>query len=264
MTPKFAVQHQISFYAPEDTETWVRRLDDACLALEKHFPGERMLTANSAAAGRPKLILTDRMKHLRRAVRNKTKWVSLDNGKYIHGRGDTGTTDPGHLSVGGRTRSGLPDVFQVSTFHPESPWEFNERLLVDLGDALEAYTGWLSPVQTCLDLRMAQFGHLPPGMPPPMALKLPRLRYCAIYGGLESNEQPEILCWLNYWSAATCRFVGFPDPEKDERLLRHSYQTPGGAWLVKVTAEPLDLARSDHVDVLLWAYDRFPRVGVRI
>lgn len=262
MIPKFAVQHQTSFYAPEDNDTWVRRMDDACIVLEQTFPGEKMLTAQPWHTGRGPTVLTDRVKFQRRVARGKTKWVSISNGKFIHGRGDTGTTDPGHLSIGGRTYSSQPGLFNVSTFHPESPWEFNERLLIALGDALGAYTGWLSPQTTFLQLRMLQFGHMPGGPAPPPSVKLPRLKSCA-YGGLLAHEQPEILGWLNYWSAATCRFVGFPDPARDQRLLRHSCQTPGGGWLVKVCAEPLDLANPEHVDVLQWAYARFPRLGVR-
>ncbi len=238
-------------------------MDAACRVLEAAYPGERLMTAQPWRVENGPTPIADREKHLRRVARSKTLWVSINNGKFVHGRGDTGTSDPGHLSIGGRTYGVTPGLFQVSTFHPESPWDFNERLLVALGDALEAYTGWLSPAETFLTLRQVQFAHLPMRAPPPPDLKLPRLRHCS-YGGLQTNEQPEILCWLNYWSAATCDFVGFPDRTRDERLLRHSYRTPGGAWLVKVTAEPLDTTNAAHVDVLRWAYERFPRLGVRM
>jgi hypothetical protein len=75
---------------------------------------------------------------------------------------------------------------------------------------------------------------------------------------------PGRLGWLNYWHPEAAVALGFPDTEKDAAWLRWSSTTPSGAWLVKLTDEPLDLARPDHVDSLAQAYWRFDKVGNRM
>ena len=75
---------------------------------------------------------------------------------------------------------------------------------------------------------------------------------------------PSYIGWMNYWSAETCGLLNFPDLARDEQLLSHSYQTPLGAWIVKLTADPLDVTRPDHVQMLQWAYRRFDRIGLRL
>jgi hypothetical protein len=74
---------------------------------------------------------------------------------------------------------------------------------------------------------------------------------------------PYHLGWLNYWTPAVAEHLGFPDPERDARILPLCTRTPRGAWIVKLTDEPLDLFRDDHVDALAWAYRRFDKVGRR-
>ena len=75
--------------------------------------------------------------------------------------------------------------------------------------------------------------------------------------------QPKELGWMNYWSEATCEYIGFPDPGRDQYLLQHSYRTLKGAWLVKLCPDPLDLARPEHLILLADAYMRFPKLGIR-
>jgi hypothetical protein len=76
-------------------------------------------------------------------------------------------------------------------------------------------------------------------------------------------SRPYRLGWLNYWTAAVADHLGFPDSEKDARIVPLCTRTPRGAWIVKLTDEPLDLFRDDHVDALAWAYRRFDKVGRR-
>jgi hypothetical protein len=45
--------------------------------------------------------------------------------------------------------------------------------------------------------------------------------------------------------------------------LAHSYQTPGGGWLVKICPDPLDLDRPDHLALFAELYQRFPKLGLR-
>ena len=75
---------------------------------------------------------------------------------------------------------------------------------------------------------------------------------------------PRRVGWLNYWQPDVANVLGFPDAGKDSPWLRWSSRTPSGAWLVKLTEEPLDLSRPDHVDSLAQAYWRFDKVGSRM
>jgi hypothetical protein len=74
---------------------------------------------------------------------------------------------------------------------------------------------------------------------------------------------PGRLGWLNYWHPEVAEALGFPDPDKDARILPLSYRTESGAWVAKLTEEPLDLLRPDHVEALAWAYQRFDKIGKR-
>jgi hypothetical protein len=95
--------------------------------------------------------------------------------------------------------------------------------------------------------------HVPPhGLP---ALKLPRYN--------RAPEIPHYLGWLNYWSAATARALGFPDVARDSELLSRSQRTATGGWVVQLTEAPLDLDNPVHLDALKRAYERFPEIGGR-
>jgi hypothetical protein len=96
-----------------------------------------------------------------------------------------------------------------------------------------------------------------PGVPPRglPALKLPEK--------IRSPEIPARLGWLNYWSAAAARTIGFPDPARDAELLSRSRCTATGGWVVRLTDAPLDLDDPTHLDALKRAYERFPEIGGR-
>ena len=92
----------------------------------------------------------------------------------------------------------------------------------------------------------------PRGLP---MLKLPWL--------IHSPAIPYHLGWLNYWSAAAARAIGFPDPARDAGLLSRARRTATGGWVVQLTDAPLDLDNPAHLDVLKQAYERFPEIGGR-
>ena len=94
-----------------------------------------------------------------------------------------------------------------------------------------------------------------------IAPMLPRVRFMGLPIG---DIRPNALGWLNYWSAPTAAALGFPDPDKDARILPMCRQLSEGAWLVKLTEDPLDLRRQDHVEAIVWAYWRFDKVGKRL
>ena len=80
---------------------------------------------------------------------------------------------------------------------------------------------------------------------------------------LRSSVIPSYLGWLNYWSPATAQAIGFPDPKRDAELLARSRRTEAGGWVVRLTDAPLDLDNPAHLQALLRAYERFPRIGGR-
>jgi len=94
-----------------------------------------------------------------------------------------------------------------------------------------------------------------------LAPRLPRIEFLVFPA---TDVHPNYLGWLNYWSPEVAETLGFPDPEKDAAILPLCKQLPTGAWIVKLTEDPLDLEREDHLDALVWAYWRFHRVGKRL
>ena len=252
------VQHQIDYEIPLESDSWVERIERACRVLEERFPGERLYV--EVRREQPSIELSNRRAYLRKKLRTKYRWFAIDNGKYVVGNGRTGWRDQGYITVGGRVSAAAEGLFRLHTIFREAPWNVCEAILVALGDALEAYSAPLSPPETMVGLRRVQWRHGPPQEIP--NIDLPRL-HNSWYGGLQHPAQPHILGWLNYWSRATCEYLGFPDPDRDQEILSRSYRTPGGAWLVKLSEDPLSLSRDDHVALLETAYARFDRLGVR-
>ncbi|ATB39741.1 hypothetical protein CYFUS_005189 [Cystobacter fuscus] len=96
--------------------------------------------------------------------------------------------------------------------------------------------------------------------PPSPRRGLPALK---LFEHIRSPEIPYYLGWLNYWSAAAARAIGFPDPARDAELLSRSRRTVTGGWVVQLTDAPLDLDNPAHLDALKRAYERFPEIGGR-
>ncbi|QAT86494.1 hypothetical protein EJ065_4952 [Corallococcus coralloides] len=96
--------------------------------------------------------------------------------------------------------------------------------------------------------------------PPSPRRGLPALK---LFEHIRSPEIPYYLGWLNYWSAASARAIGFPDPARDTELLSRSRRTATGGWIVQLTEAPLDLDDPSHLEALKRAYERFPEIGGR-
>lgn len=89
---------------------------------------------------------------------------------------------------------------------------------------------------------------------------LPRIGFSV----LDPSGLPNRLGWLNYWHPDVAGELGFPDPDKDARILPLCQRTESGAWIVRLTEESLDLTRPDHVEAIAWAYWRFDKIGKRM
>jgi hypothetical protein len=247
------------FFVPGDRETWVSRIESACTVIERLFQGETLRLATPYHPPLDQVPIDDRDRFLRKALKTRTRWFHLSNGKAAVGYGSD-MRDEGMLSIGGALGGGAPYQAIISVMFPTVDWSISELLLTEIGDTLEADHAQLSPSATFLWLRWAQWGHSREGISRgPSTSNLPRFKY----HDLSANEQPDILGWLNYWSAATCEYVGFSSLQPDE-LLKLSYKTKGGAWLVKLTPEPLDVSLPAHMRILEDCYVNFPKVGTRV
>ncbi|WNG27820.1 hypothetical protein F0U62_30285 [Cystobacter fuscus] len=153
-----------------------------------------------------------------------------------------------------------PPHFQVSASLPQDSAGIAAAVdvLEAIGEGARAFWGHVSPQGYGVELaqqtrRSSNDPDVSPrGLP---ALGLPR--------DIPAPEIPHFLGWLNYWSAAAARAIGFPDPARDAELLSRSRRTATGGWVVLLTDAPLDLDNPAHLDALKRAYERFPEIGGR-
>lgn len=131
-------------------------------------------------------------------------------------------------------------------------------LLEHVAEAAHARWGHATPWRSLVDIleqlaRPVRGPHIPPrGLPVLQRSK-----------DLRSPEVPHHLGWINSWSAATARLLGFPDSSRDSEWLPRARRTPGGGWLLQLTDAPLNLDDPAHLATLLRAYERFPEIGGR-
>jgi len=131
-------------------------------------------------------------------------------------------------------------------------------VLEAVAESARAYWGHATPFRASVDIAR-QTRNRPDDMePPPRGLPIIKSP-----GAMRSPEVPHRLGWLNYWSAAAARAIGFPDPARDAELLSRARRTPSGGWVVRLTDAPLDLDNPAHLDALLRAYEHFPEIGGR-
>jgi hypothetical protein len=159
-------------------------------------------------------------------------------------------------------RSG-PGEEQQSDVHADLPLDavgiaMAPDVLEAIAEGARAFWGHATPVNATVEIsRQTRHPVLKPGVPP---RGLPPLN---LPEDIPAPEIPHCLGWLNYWSAASARTLGFPDPARDKELLSRSRRTATGGWIVRLTNAPLDLDNPAHLDALKRAYERFPRIGGR-
>ncbi|NOK13752.1 DUF5953 family protein [Corallococcus exercitus] len=127
-----------------------------------------------------------------------------------------------------------------------------------IAEGARALWGHATPFQAAAEIAEQTAPTL--GGPPSPPKGLPALN-CS--GNISSPEIPHRLGWLNYWSAPSAQALGFPDPSRDADLLSRARRTPTNGWIVRLTDAPLDLDKPAHLDTLLKAYERFPKIGGR-
>lgn len=236
-----------SLYAPRlsvDDE----RIARVVAAFEAALPGARLDHEVTAALhARP---VTDRDELLRTAAsRRELPFIFMDDeDRYLALRGHE---LPGIVTPDGgawwEVWLSLPIAEGLSRL---------DEAVGNVGRAAAAYWGAASPDRAAAIIA-AQTVHpeMPRPLPPGLPGLLPPERLAHAY-------VPQRLGWINYWSETTARELGFPDPARDADLLARS-RPFDSAWLVRLTDDPLDLGRADHLDALRAAYDRFPAIGRR-
>ena len=128
-----------------------------------------------------------------------------------------------------------------------------------VAEAARAYWGHATPSKASLDIARQTKNRPDDLKPPPRGLPVIKSP-----SAMRSPEIPHRLGWLNYWSTAAARAIGFPDPARDVELLARSRRTATGGWVVRLTDASLDLDNPAHLDALKRAYERFPEIGGRV
>jgi hypothetical protein len=249
-------------------------MEQGCLTLERFFPESPLLVDMDTE--RP---IKHRRKYLQSRLKTKRRRFGLTNSKRFNW-GDIQAT--GYMSFAGHTYSN-DLIYRLSAAIPATTLEIGETVFAAVADAVGTHCSQVKPYKACGQLDgykdllsgraalLTQQNHHDPRFAEgeklrshldQFGLRLPLIN-CYPRTPHLHRAQPLELGWLNYWSAETCEYIGFPDPNRDRDLLKYSYQTPGGAWLVKLCPEPLDLDRDDHLRMFVSVYERFPKLGLR-
>lgn len=136
-------------------------------------------------------------------------------------------------------------------------------IIESFGDLIACYWAVASPLSLSrMTSRIAasldDLNYVDPDNPVPPGF--PRMYH---FGEKYEPWNPDKVGWLNYWSPKTCEHLGFPDESKDRELLKRSKRLKNGAWIVRLTDDPMDPSRPEHLEILRWAYRRFDSLGVR-
>ncbi|WP_044889432.1 DUF5953 family protein [Myxococcus hansupus] len=133
-----------------------------------------------------------------------------------------------------------------------------KAMIEAVAEGAHAFWGHATPDDAALDIAH-QIAPTLEGPPAPRR-GLPALK---LFDRVRAPEIPYYLGWLNYWSAAAARAIGFPDAARDADLLSRARRTETGGWVVQLTEAPLDLEDPAHLEALKQAYERFPEIGAR-
>jgi hypothetical protein len=257
-----------TFMIPADPSNWVQRVE-AGVRVAEALLGVPFAKAHAGTKhNATEKDVPDLARYLKGRLKTKTRPFSL-----FHGRGwrkiDGTFRNLDYYTVGGSMYADLP-LFSLAITYPDAPASKHEEMLVKAGDAFGAHTGTYTPLDTwsrwrlahsCFALGTQLLIHDMPDRTPAEE-QLPLIRDCT-YGGFEHVLQPQAFGWINYWSAEVCEYVGFPERLAGSPVRDLCYRTPRGAWIVKLSEQPLEPANEAHTNLLREMYERFPRVGVR-
>jgi Family of unknown function (DUF5953) len=219
--------------------------------MERVFPGLRLEWR--VTEGRQLAALPQRDEWLAEAAK-EGKFPLLCNGDERHPVMISGLQKPANLSPGRQP------LFEA---HAKLPLDAAgiaaaAAVLDAVAEGARAYWGHASPEGYGSEVS-EQMRHSAHG-PERSRRGLPMLE---LSRHIHSPEIPHYLGWLNYWSAAAAKAIGFPDPARDAELLSRAQRTASGGWVIQLTEAPLDYDDPAHLAALLSAYERFPAIGGR-
>ncbi len=243
---------RMDFVLSADAETWTERIERALLRLEA-LTGTALVHDEWSSSGKR---VARRSTLLQQCLKKRWRQFSLSNG--VSGAlGAKGYADAEHVTFSGviEEYSGAVYVVHVS-MQFERP-EFIVEVIREVGAALGCFSAQLMPQSVENALRATYMGdagseyhrkqaeHIVSALKE-CALSLPPVNpYTRHY--FVDPRVPFSLGWINYWSRETCEYLQFPDLERDTALLRHSFETADGAWIVRLSDEVLDLHNLDHL-----------------
>ena len=166
----------------------------------------------------------------------------------------TGWGIPAGLCPGGRAQFEFHVALPLSAAGSAAAAE----LLEAIAENARAFWGHATPFNAGVDIVRQTKNRPDKREPPPRGLPVIKSP-----SAMRAPEIPHRLGWLNYWSDAAARTIGFPDPARDAELLSRARRTATGGWVVQLTDAPLDLDNPAHLDALKRAYERFPEIGGR-
>jgi hypothetical protein len=219
--------------------------------MEHAYPGLRLEWTTSEEGQRT--LLADRDAWLARQSLAE-EFPLLHNGNMSGYVSVTGWKTSAASSPGGQAQLVVDAVLPLTTDGIAAAAEVLEAV----AESARAFWGYATPFSAAVDIARQTKNWAANPRPPPRGL--PALK---LSGEIPSPEIPHRLGWLNYWSAAAARAIGFPDPARDAEMLSLSRRTATGGWVVRLTEAPLDLDTPLHLEALLRAYERFPAIGGR-
>lgn len=219
--------------------------------MERAFPGLRLEWTTSKEGQRT--LLTDRDAWLAQK-RLVGEFPLLHNGDMNALVSVTGWAKPAHIAPGGQAQFEIHAVLPLAAEGIVAAAEVLEAI----AESARAFWGHATPFNAGVDIARQTKNRPADLQPPPRGLPMIKSP-----GAIRSPEIPHRLGWLNYWSAAAARAIGFPDPARDAELLSRSRRTETSGWVVRLTDAPLDLDDPAHLDALKRAYERFPEIGGR-
>lgn len=241
----------IIVYAPELVSNDGRPLA-VVRGMERAFPGLRLEWTTSEEGQRT--LLADRDAWLAQQ-RLDGEFPLLHNGNMASFVSVSGWAGPASSSPGGQAQLEVHADLPLDTESVAVAAEVLEAV----AEGARAFWGQATPFSAGLDIARQTKNWAANPQPPPRGLPALKLPW-----DIPSPELPHRLGWLNYWSAAAARAIGFPDPARDADLLSRSRRTATGGWIVRLTEAPLDLDIPAHLEALLRAYERFPLIGGRV
>jgi len=264
---------QYHFQIPADPSSWPDRLEAACRYLESHAALPRApLAFGLKSRDSSQFEIEDRRAYFARSLRSRYRDFCVVNGRKRRAHGFD-VVDDGAVIVRSSNPQ-PPDIFGLLVQVPTFPVARRLEVLVDLGDILEAYSGFhLSQAAWwLLHARAGELSRKKSGAPEPEVLRpfrellecegieLPVLE--TNHGKFESPLQPELAGWLNSWSDPVAQYLGFSGELRGQALAQVSRSTQG-SWVVQLTPEPLHLLDPAQLRLYAELHRQLPRLGIR-